>query len=175
MVPAVLAKSLCLAILWGLFAFTACSTSHKSEFYKPYAGKGDRHYTAEGKASWYGPGFHGRRTASGERYNMNALTAAHRSLPFGAQLKVTNLVNDREVIVKVNDRGPFIKGRIIDLSREAAQRLAFKKTGTVRVRIEWIQDTDQASQTVAQAETEADSISELIAGETAANPLEKPE
>lgn len=70
-------------------------------------------------ASWYGPGFHGRTTASGETYNMHAMTAAHKTLPFGSKVKVTNLDNGKTAIVRINDRGPFIKSRIIDLSKTA--------------------------------------------------------
>ena len=87
-------------------------------------------------ASYYGKQYHGRKTASGERFNMNALTAAHRSLPFGTNLKVTNLSNDRSVVVRVNDRGPFKRDRILDLSFEAARRLQMITAGTTRVRIE---------------------------------------
>ena len=75
------------------------------------------------KASWYGPGFHKRLTANGERYNMYALTAAHKELPFGSVIKVTNLDNNKSVIVKINDRGPYVGGRGIDLSKAANDRL----------------------------------------------------
>lgn len=77
----------------------------------------------QGIASWYGPGFHNRLTANGERYNMNALTAAHRTLPFGTMVLVKNTVTGKTVTVRINDRGPYIKGRIIDLSRAAAREL----------------------------------------------------
>ncbi len=76
-----------------------------------------------GGASWYGPGFHGKRTASGERYDMGALTAAHKTLPFGTMVRVKSLVNGREVLVRITDRGPFVRNRIIDLSRAAASEL----------------------------------------------------
>ncbi|AWT49972.1 septal ring lytic transglycosylase RlpA family protein [Psychrobacter sp. YP14] len=76
-----------------------------------------------GLASWYGPGFHGKRTASGAIYNMYAMTAAHKSLPFGSKVKVTNLKNNKSVVVKITDRGPFAPGRIIDLSKKANQSL----------------------------------------------------
>jgi rare lipoprotein A len=89
-----------------------------------------------GLASWYGPKFHGRQTASGERYNMFDLTAAHRDLPFGSRLRVTNIENGRQVLVTVNDRGPFVKGRIIDLSYAAAKELGMTGDGVVRVRLE---------------------------------------
>lgn len=77
----------------------------------------------QGIASWYGPGFHNRLTANGERYNMNALTAAHRTLPFGTMVLVKNTATGKTVTVRINDRGPYIKGRIIDLSRAAAREL----------------------------------------------------
>lgn len=74
-------------------------------------------------ASWYGPGFHGKRTANGERFDMNALTAAHRTLAFGTRVLVRNTLNGREVVVRINDRGPRVKERIIDLSKAAAEAL----------------------------------------------------
>ncbi|MFV0601480.1 MAG: septal ring lytic transglycosylase RlpA family protein [Brachymonas sp.] len=77
----------------------------------------------QGTASWYGPGFHNRLTANGERYNMNAMTAAHRTLPFGTMVLVKNTATGEMVTVRINDRGPYVKGRIIDLSRAAAQKL----------------------------------------------------
>lgn len=89
-----------------------------------------------GIASWYGPGFHGRRSASGERYNQNALTAAHRSLPFGTNVRVTNLNNGRSVIVRINDRGPFIRGRVIDLSAAAARVIGVMQTGIAPVKVQ---------------------------------------
>jgi rare lipoprotein A len=88
-----------------------------------------------GLASWYGPGFYGRRTASGVVYTGAALTAAHRSLPFGTVVRVTNLENGRRVMVVIDDRGPFIRGRVIDLSVTAAQRLGMVRDGVVPVRI----------------------------------------
>ena len=90
----------------------------------------------EGIASWYGKPYHGRTTASGERYDMHALTAAHRTLPFQTMVKVINLDNRRSVVVRITDRGPFIKGRIIDLSKAAAKKLDMVERGIVRVRIE---------------------------------------
>ncbi|WBY03978.1 septal ring lytic transglycosylase RlpA family protein [Ramlibacter tataouinensis] len=86
-----------------------------------------------GVASWYGPRFHGRRTASGERFDMNALTAAHPSLPFGTRVTVRSLVNGREVTVRINDRGPFAPGRIIDLSHAAARVIGLLGPGVKRV------------------------------------------
>ncbi len=89
-----------------------------------------------GNASWYGPGFHGRRTANGERYNQNGLTAAHRTLPFGTKVRVTNLRNNRSVIVRINDRGPYAHGRIIDLSAGAARIIGLFSSGVAPVRVE---------------------------------------
>ncbi len=93
-------------------------------------------YTARGISSWYGPGFHGKLTASGERFDSNDLTAAHKTLPFGTMLKVTNRDNGKSVVVRVNDRGPFVPGRIIDVSRGAAVKLGMIETGTAPVLIE---------------------------------------
>jgi len=89
----------------------------------------------EGVASWYGHPFHGRRTASGEIYDMEKMTAAHRELPFGTRLRVENLQNGRVTEVRINDRGPFVKGRILDLSRAAARELGILGPGTARVRL----------------------------------------
>jgi rare lipoprotein A len=95
-----------------------------------------RGYVAEGNASWYGRKFHGRRTSSGEPFDMFALTAAHRSLPIPAFARVTNLNNGRSTVVKINDRGPFHDDRIIDLSYAAAVKLGFHGSGTARVKVE---------------------------------------
>lgn len=89
-----------------------------------------------GPASWYGKFFHGKQTASGEPYNMYEMTAAHPDLPLGTRVKVTNLHNDRAVIVRVNDRGPLVPGRIIDLSYGAAQVLGFTGKGVQKVRLD---------------------------------------
>ncbi len=91
-----------------------------------------------GVASWYGKLFHGRRTASGERYDMHALTAAHRTLPLGACVRVTLLARMRSVVVRINDRGPFVRGRIIDLSYAAAEALGVRAAGGAQVRLEHI-------------------------------------
>ena len=88
-----------------------------------------------GLASWYGKRFHGKKTANGEIYNMHASTAAHKSLPMGALVEVTNLNNGKRIIVRINDRGPFIKGRIVDLSLGAARKLGMVKAGVVPVRV----------------------------------------
>ncbi len=94
----------------------------------------------EGMASWYGAPYHGRTTASGERYDREGLTAAHRSLPFGTRIRVTNLANGRSLILRVTDRGPFKPDRILDVSRRAARELDFLGPGTAPVRLEVLGD-----------------------------------
>lgn len=89
-----------------------------------------------GEASYYGRQFEGRRTASGDRYDGDKLTAAHRTLPFGTRIRVTNLANDASVVVTINDRGPHRKGRVIDVSRKAARELGFLSDGTAQVALE---------------------------------------
>ena len=88
-----------------------------------------------GRASWYGPGFQGRKTANGERYNMNAYSAAHKTLAFGTKICVKNLNNGKGVALRVNDRGPFIRGRIVDVSRQGAKSLGMMRSGTAPVRV----------------------------------------
>ena len=92
------------------------------------------------KASWYGPGFHGRTTANGEKYNMYDMTAAHKTLPFGTMVKVTNLTNEKTIIVRINDRGPYSKGRSIDLSKVAMQELDGIHSGVISVKLEILID-----------------------------------
>ena len=113
---------------------------------KPYTIKGKTYYplksahgfVEEGVASWYGPGFHGKTTANGERYNQYALTAAHKILPLGTTVTVTNLRNRRSITLRINDRGPFVDDRVIDLSRKAADQLDILGAGTARVRVQSI-------------------------------------
>ncbi len=88
-----------------------------------------------GRASWYGPGFHGQETASGETFNTNKMTAASPSLPLGSKVEVTNLEKNKKVEVTINDRGPYAKGRVIDLSSAAAQKLGMVKKGTAKVKV----------------------------------------
>ncbi len=102
-----------------------------------------RGYIEEGQASWYGSEFHRRPTSSGEPYNMHALTAAHKILPLGTFVKVTRFDNDRSVVLRINDRGPFVSGRIIDLSLRAAELLDMIQPGTALVRIEAVQQVSE--------------------------------
>ncbi len=109
-----------------------------------YYPKADYAYRETGIASWYGPGFHGRATANGEIFDQNALTGAHRTLPMPTMVRVTNLDNGRSIKVRINDRGPFKNGRIIDLSRRAADLLGFRRIGTAKVRVEIVDDESRA-------------------------------
>lgn len=112
-----------------------------------------RNFVQTGKASWYGPGFHGRKTSNGERYNMNALTAAHPTLPLSTYVRVTNLGNKKSVIVRINDRGPFHGKRVIDLSKAAAGRLGFVKQGMANVRVEALNGKPSAAMLRAENES----------------------
>lgn len=106
--------------------------------------------TIVGKASWYGHPFHGRTTANGERYNMHLMTAAHKTLPFNAVVKVTNLVNGKTALVRINDRGPYIAGRNIDLSFAAAQELDMVEYGVAPVKLEIIMPQKSSSKKFAK-------------------------
>lgn len=108
-----------------LLSFTAEAKGHK------FTNHSHTSNGSVGIASWYGPGFHGRKTASGERFNQYAMTAAHKTLPLGSMVRVTNLQTDESVVVRINDRGPYAGGRIIDLSKGAAQALGINGTGRV--------------------------------------------
>ena len=103
-----------------------------------YVPENDPHYRAEGLASWYGDDFHGRATANGEIFDLNAISAAHPTMPLPSYARVTNLRNGRSLIVRVNDRGPYAANRIIDVSKRAAQLLGFIESGTTTVRVEYV-------------------------------------
>lgn len=117
---------------------------------KPYSISGETYYpkyepsyVEEGVASWYGPNFHARMTASGEQYDQNEFTAAHKTLPMPSMVRVMRLDNGRSVDVRINDRGPFVKGRIIDLSKAAAKEIGLDVSGTTRVRVQYLpQESD---------------------------------
>ncbi len=140
------------------FLLAACSpgpdifTGHKRQIGDPYSVNGATYvprnepgYDVVGIASWYGRRYYGRRTANGEIFDMNSATAAHPTLPFGTRVQVTNLANGRSVILRINDRGPFVRQRIIDVSRRAARALDFIRRGTARVRVQRIQHQHQAN------------------------------
>lgn len=134
----ILVLLLCLALLHG------CGSKRGSSGFSPYTVRGKNYYPLksakgykdEGIASWYGPGLHGKTTSSGERFNQNAMTAAHTTLPFGSKVRVTHLDSGKSVVVRINDRGPFAKDRIIDLARAAAQKIGIIGKGSGRVRVE---------------------------------------
>jgi len=144
----------CIVFLCCVMLMTGCASkrlpvaktqdSRQKAYQKPYTVLGKRYeplqspagFTQTGVASWYGPDFHGKKTSNGEIYDMHAMTAAHKTLPLGVFVKVENRENGREAIVRVNDRGPFIKGRVIDLSYAAAKALGVDIAGTAAVRIE---------------------------------------
>jgi rare lipoprotein A len=124
-----------LLLLGALLWICGCGHPESRPAQRQAKAEGDGRYVRTGTASWYGPGFHGRQTANGEKYNMHAYTAAHRFLPFGTRVAVTNLDNGRSVRVRINDRGPFVKNRIIDLSRAAAEKIGMLDSGTAPVRL----------------------------------------
>src|SRR5476649_3088424 len=114
-----------------------------------YVPQEEFNHVETGVASWYGPGFHGKATANGEQYSQEDHTAAHRTLQMPAIVRVTNLDNGRSTVVRVNDRGPYARGRIIDLSRAAAQDLDIVRNGTARVRIDQLPTESQTVKEVA--------------------------
>jgi rare lipoprotein A len=120
----------------------------------------DYNYSETGIASWYGPNFHGKYTANGELYDMNDVTAAHKTLPLPSIVRVTNLENGRSIKVRVNDRGPFVKGRIIDMSKRSAQLLGFDGKGTARVRVEIVADESRQLAAALGAKTDPNIVSE---------------
>lgn len=109
-----------------------------------YTPREDYSYSETGMASWYGDDFHNKRTANGETYNMRAITAAHRTLPLPSLVKVTNLENGKSIIARVNDRGPYVKNRIIDVSEKGAELLGYKNKGIAKVKVEILADESKA-------------------------------
>jgi rare lipoprotein A len=142
----------CLSLLTAVTLLCACGQPAAPpgvKIGKPYVIDGktyypsyDPSYDKMGSASWYGPGFHGKRTANGEVYNQNDLTAAHPTLPMPSLVRVTNLENGKSLIVRVNDRGPFKRNRIIDLSKKSAQKLGV--TSTARVRVQFLKEETES-------------------------------
>lgn len=132
------------------------TTSHKATFAQSYKVRGKTYqpmksvayFSQTGKASWYGPGFHGKKTSNGERFDMHGLTAAHRTLPLGTQVRVTNVSNGKSVIVRVNDRGPFHGNRVIDLSKGAANKLGFVQHGMATVKLETLNGKPNTPDTI---------------------------
>lgn len=124
-----------LTLFMALFVGVSPAVHAKSAHSKITHSKKSKKKPQRGMASWYGANHQGKRTANGEKFNMNALTAAHRTLPMGSMVKVKSLTTGKTVTVRINDRGPFAKGRIIDVSKAAAKKLGFMSRGTDRVEI----------------------------------------
>lgn len=130
-------QSFMLILLSLFFVITAVAGgADERKSGEPGESAGKESFSQTGHASWYGGKFQGRKTASGEVFDTNKLTAAHKRLPFGTRIRVTNTANDKSVVVRINDRGPFVKGRIIDLSRAAAARIGMLGSGVAEVEIE---------------------------------------
>jgi rare lipoprotein A len=125
-------------ILLTVIIFLFIGVSHPT-----FAQSNDK--TQIGAASWYGSKYHGRKTSSGERYNKNDMTAAHKTLPFGTMVKVTNPTNNQSVVLRINDRGPFVGKRIIDVSEAAARKLDIHAAGVAKVVVEVLDDTKKAT------------------------------
>ncbi|HEY0795092.1 MAG TPA: septal ring lytic transglycosylase RlpA family protein [Acidisarcina sp.] len=143
-------RSIRLSVIAGI-ALTAgtCVSGTGSAQSASTSNKNQHHWYQIGRASWYGKYFQGRQTASGENYDMNLMTCAHRSLPLGTLLKVTNLLNHRSVVVRVNDRGPVPENRVVDLSLAAADFLGMSARGTAPVRLDVMNRSAEVT-TVAQ-------------------------
>ena len=123
-------------VLISAFALTGCTPGDSVEHDKGSAASTKPSHKEVGEASWYGPGFQGNETANGETFDQNKMTAAHPTLPMGTKAEVTNLENDKKVEVRINDRGPYVGDRAIDLSRAAARKLDMEDEGTTQVKIE---------------------------------------
>lgn len=129
----------CIIALLLVSVFSGCATPPPKE---PSSGTGappSAEQLGSGKASYYGSQHHNKLTANGERFDQHSLTAAHRTLPFGSKVRVTNIRTGKSVVVRINDRGPFVRGRIIDLSKAAFERIGSKGSGVIRVRLERVE------------------------------------
>jgi len=129
---------------------------------RTYTPQFNANYRAEGKASWYGSGFQGRLTASGEKFDMHALTAAHPTLPLPSYVRVTNLQNHRSLVVRVNDRGPYRANRLIDVSVRAATLLGFREQGVARVRVEYVRRAKVARSRAAEIRPDMKTSTEIL-------------
>ncbi|MCC5914580.1 MAG: septal ring lytic transglycosylase RlpA family protein [Balneolaceae bacterium] len=138
-----LSLPLAVTVILLLFLASCGIVRQASESQPETSGTEDGMVLEEGVASWYGSKFHGRATANGETYNMNAFTAAHRTLPFNTVVRVENLDTGKEVVVRINDRGPYVGNRVIDLSRRAAQEVDMEDAGTANVRLILVEEGDR--------------------------------
>ncbi|APD07577.1 rlpA-like lipoprotein [Flavobacteriaceae bacterium UJ101] len=125
-----------LALSFSLVAFATNETGKSKDSSNKDAKVEKTTNEKTGKASWYGPGFHGKLTANGERYDMNGVSAAHKTLKFGTKVKITNLANGKSIVVRINDRGPYIAGRQFDLSKGAFKKIASIHTGVIKIKYE---------------------------------------
>ncbi|AWK87001.1 septal ring lytic transglycosylase RlpA family protein [Azospirillum thermophilum] len=179
-------------VLAGVLALAACAekpvkpgglpTSGIYKVGKPYQVNGVWYYPSEdysydetGIGSWYGPGFHEKTTANGELYDQNELTAAHKTLPMPSLVRVTNLENGRSIVVRINDRGPFVNGRVIDLSRRGAQLLGYESVGTAKVRVQILAEESRAIAAAARQGTPAPILAETEGPPPKAAPRSKVE
>jgi len=133
-------KHVLFILIWSALGIFSCSNNSSSENNQALAG-----FKQTGEASWYGPGLNGNPTANGEVFDMEEFTAAHLKLPFDTRVRVTNLDNGKSVVVRINDRGPYAKDRIIDLSKAAAREIDMLETGTAMVRIETLEKEEAKS------------------------------
>jgi rare lipoprotein A len=160
---------------------TASAPVQQRGYYKvgnPYEVEGVRYvpredygYDETGVGSWYGPGFHAKYTANGEVYDQNEVTAAHKTLPLPSLVRITNLENGRQLVVRVNDRGPFVAGRIIDLSKRSAQLLGVEKVGTAKVRVQILA---KESQTIKEAALQGKPAAMVVAQAPEPPPVVEP-
>lgn len=129
-------KIIFIFVIFIFYSFTSIEKYESNLFYKSNIKIKNLVKEKIVRASWYGPGFHGKKTANGEYYDMNSLTAAHKTLSFGTKVKIINIENGKSIIVKINDRGPYVAGRDFDLSKAAFARIAPIKTGVIRIKYE---------------------------------------
>ena len=129
-------KIIFIFVIFIFYSFTSIEKYESNLFYKSNIKIKNPVKEKIVRASWYGPGFHGKKTANGEYYDMNRLTAAHKTLCFGTRVKIINIENGKSIIVKINDRGPYIAGRDFDLSKAAFAKVASIKTGVIRIKYE---------------------------------------
>lgn len=143
--PIYLELALAAALVQGCSAMSSSPETYQGSGISRPADKTPKAAVVTGPASWYGPGFNGKKTASGEIFDDGKMTAAHKTMPLGSKVRVTNLSNGKTVQVEINDRGPYVEGRILDLSQAAAQALGMVERGVAQVRIEPLEENEVAA------------------------------